>query len=199
MRTSEISGPRLRAMIIPPLACLLLFACSVNVKKEANGHDKQVDIKTPVGGIHVGKEADASDVGVDVYPGARPKAEDADGADKSANVNISGFGYGVKVVALSYESDDSPEKLLAFYKNQLKKYGSVLECHSAEHVDLNTNFDHKAGQDSHTLDCGTNSGKNVELKAGTRENQHVVAVEPDGKGSSFSLIYVRLHDKQADI
>jgi hypothetical protein len=32
---------------------LLLPACSVNVKKEANGEDKQVDIKTLVGGFHV--------------------------------------------------------------------------------------------------------------------------------------------------
>ena len=109
---------------------LLLPACSVNVKKQKNGEDKQVDISTPVGGIHVSKNANAGDVGIAVYPGARLKQKDSDGNDKSANVNISGFGFGLKVVALEYESDDSPAKLIAYYKDELKKYGKVLECHT---------------------------------------------------------------------
>ncbi len=112
-------------------ALLLLPACSVNVKKEANGQDKQVDIKTSLGGVHVSQQADVSDIGLTVYPGARLKEKDSDGSDKSANVNISGFGYGLKVVALEYESDDAPAKVLSFYRDQLKKYGTVLECHTS--------------------------------------------------------------------
>ncbi len=176
---------------------LLLPACSVNVKKEQNGDDKQVDINTPVGGIHVSKGADVADVGIAVYPGARLKQDDANGNDKSANVNISSFGFGLKVVALEYRSDDSPEKLIAYYKDQLKKYGKVLECHTSH---FNVNPDIKGSDHgSHELTCEDSSGNNVELKVGTKENQHIVAVEPDGKGSSFSLVYVRTHGKDADI
>ena len=178
---------------------LLLPACSVNVKKEANGEDKQVDIKTLVGGIHVSKQADASDVGVAIYPGARLKLKGADGDDKSANVNISGFGFGLKVVALEYQTDDAPAKLIAFYKDQLKKYGSVLECHSSKHVSVDAKLSGKSGGESHELTCDSTSGNHVELKVGTRENQHIVAVEPEGKGSSFSLVYVRTHGKDADL
>jgi hypothetical protein len=178
---------------------LLLPACSVNVKKEANGEDKQVDIKTLVGGIHVSKQADASDVGLAIYPGARLKLKDSDGDDKSANVNISGFGFGVKVVALEYQTDDAPAKLIAFYKDQLKKYGSVLECRSSKHGSVDAEFSGKSGGESHELTCDISSGNHVELKVGTRENQHIVAVEPEGKGSSFSLVYVRTHGKDADI
>jgi hypothetical protein len=181
------------------LLLLLLPACSVNVKKEANGEDKQVDIKTLVGGIHVSKQADASDVGLAIYPGARLKLKDSDGDDKSANVNISGFGFGVKVVALEYQTDDAPAKLIAFYKDQLKKYGSVLECHSSKHVGVDAEFSGKSGGESHELTCDSTGGNHVELKVGTRENQHIVAVEPEGKGSSFSLVYVRTHGKDADI
>jgi hypothetical protein len=178
------------------LSVMLLPACSVNVKKEKNGEDKQVDINTPVGGIHVSKNADVQDVGIAVYPGARPKQKDSDGGDKSANVNISGFGFGLKVVALEYQSEDSPEKLVAYYKDQLKKYGSVLECHTS-HFNLNTG--HGSDHHSDELTCEGDRGNNVELKVGTKENQHIVAVEPDGKGSSFSLVYVRTHGKDADI
>jgi hypothetical protein len=178
-------------------ASSLLPACSVNVKKEKNGQDKQVDISTPVGGIHVSKGADVADVGLAVYPGARPKEKDSSGDDKSANVNISGFGYGLKVVALEYESDDSPAKLVAFYQEQLKKYGNVLVCHTS-HLDVDTDIK-ESDHGSHELTCNGASGTNVELKVGTKENQHIVAVQPDGKGSSFSLVYVRTHGKDADI
>jgi hypothetical protein len=179
-------------------AILLLPACSINVKKEQNGEDKNVDISTPLGGIHVSKDADPADVGLPVYPGARMKQKDS-GSDQNANVNISGFGYGVKVVAIEYESDDSPAKLIDFYKDQLKKYGNVLVCHTSGHLDLDMHYDDKTGKNSRVLTCVGSSGNNTELKVGTRENQHVVAVEPQGKGSSFSLVYVRTHGKETDI
>jgi len=178
------------------LAIVFLLGCSVNVKKEANGEDKQVDINTPVGGIHVSKGVDPEEVGLAIYPGARLKEKNAGGDSKSANVNISGFGYGVRVVALEYESDDSPSKLIAFYKDQLKKYGDVLVCHTT-HLDVDTDIK-ESDHGSHELTC-EGSGNNIELKVGTKENQHIVAVEPEGKGSSFSLVYVRTHGKGADI
>jgi len=185
------------ALSVAAIGILLFPACSVNVKKEKNGEDKQVDIRTPVGGIHVSKDADVADVGLSVYPGARIKEKDSDGGDKSANVNISGFGYGLKVIALEYQSDDSPAKLVAFYKDQLKKYGSVLECRTS-HLDVDANVK-GSSHDPDELTCGDSSGNNIELKVGNKENQHIVAVESDGKGSSFSLVYIRTHGKEADI
>ena len=180
-------------------ATLLLPACSVNVQKEQNGQDKQVDIQTPVGGIHVSKGANPEDVGVAIYPGARLKQQDSNGDDKSANVNISGFGYGLKVVALQYESSASPSKVVDYYKDQLKKYGKVLVCHTSQ-MDVDTDIkglDQENG--SHELACEGKSGATVELKVGTKENQHIVAVEPSGTGSTFSLVYLRTHGKDADI
>jgi len=176
-------------------AFVLLPGCSVNVKKEANGQDKQVDINTFAGGIHVSKQADVSDIGLAVYPGARLKEKDSNGSDKSANVNISGFGYGIKVVALQYESDDAPAKVLSFYKDQLKKYGNVLECHTSR-----GNWNVNMGKNgSNELTCEGSGGKDIELKVGKKDDQHIVAVEPEGEGSSFSLVYVRAHGKDADI
>jgi hypothetical protein len=169
----------------------------VNVKKEQNGEDKQVDIDTPMGGIHVSKGANVSDVGLAVYPGARLKQKGTDGEDKSANVNISSFGFGLKVVALEYESDDPPSKLIAFYRDQLHKYGHVVECHTS-HFDVNTNMD-RHDHSPREVTCEGTSGRDIELKVGTDENQHIVAVQPEGSGSSFSLVYVRTRGKQTDI
>ncbi len=198
MHSAKLCSVRVVSLGAAVVAVILLSACSVNVKKESNGQDKQVDIHTPLGGIHVGKWADAADTGLAVYPGARLKPEESGDSDKSANVNISGFGYGLKVVALEYESDDAPAKVVAFYKDQLKKYGAVLECPTSGHFNLNMKYSDKSGE-SHALTCDSGGGKNIELKAGTEENQHIVAVESEGKGSSFSLVYVRTHGKEADI
>src|ERR1700747_102835 len=88
---------------------LSLSACSVNVKKDNGGDDKNVDIKTPFTDIHVEKNANARDTGLPVYPGARLKPTSGD-EDNNANVNLSAFGFGLKVVVLKYESDDSPTK-----------------------------------------------------------------------------------------
>jgi hypothetical protein len=196
MRKTESLFSGTVILTVSAVALWLIPACSVQVSKEKNGHDKQVDISTPVGGIHVSKDATPQQVGVSIYPGARMKIKDSNGADKSANVDISGFGYGLRVVALEYESDDSPAKVVDYYKNQLTKYGDVLVCHTAQ-LDVNS----VKGSDKATgpLSCEGSSGDNIELKVGTRDNQHIVAVEPAGKGSSFSLVYVRAHAKDADL
>src|SRR6266700_3374791 len=151
MRSTKFRLVRTLVLGCVTMAGLLLAGCSVNVKKQQNGEDKQVDINTPVGGIHVSKDANVADVGLAVYPGARLKQKGSDGEEKSANVNISGFGFGLKVVALEYESSDSPAKLVDFYKDQLKRYGKVLECHTS-HLDLNTDMK-GSDHNSHVLTC----------------------------------------------
>jgi hypothetical protein len=199
MRKNKFSAFVIAAAGASCAALLLLPACSVNVKKEANGEDKQVDIKTFAGGLHVSNDADAADTGLTVYPGARLKPKDASGDSKSANVNLSGFGYRLKVVAIEYESDDAPAKILSFYRGQLKKYGTILECHTSG-LDLDMKMDsHGSKDDSNELTCEGDHGDNIELKVGKKDDQHIVAVEPEGKGSSFSLVYVRTHGKDADI
>lgn len=179
-------------------AFLLLSACSINVKKNDNGQDKNVDIDTPFGGIHVSKGADVRDTGLPVYPGARPKPKDNSDDEKSANVDISTSAFGLKVVALDYVSDDSPDKVIAYYRNQLKQqYGSVLECHTSGH---NYSYTHSDKKNDDTLKCeGDNSGKTVELKVGTEHNQHVVAITPQDKGTDFALVYVHIRGEEGTI
>ena len=197
MRKNEISAFVVFAASLGTL--VLLPACSVNVQTESNGQDKQVDIKTLLGGVHVSKQADVTETGLAVYPGARLKEKDSGGSDKSANVNISGFGYGLKVVAVSYESDDASAKVLSFYRDQLKKYGNVLECHTSRGNWSVNMGSHGSKTGSNELTCDGSGGNEIELKVGKQDDQHIVAVEPEGKGSSFSLVYVRTHGKDTDI
>jgi hypothetical protein len=183
--------------------CLTIVACSVDVRKGDRDEDKNVDIKTPVGDLHVGKDVDARDTGLAVYPGARKKDKKEDGEENAANLNIATSLFGFKVVALEYVSDDPPGKVAEFYKDQLrKKFGKVLECHSAkrgdEFGDLNMGKD-EDDKHSNELKCGESHGDNIELKVGTKDNQHIVAIEPKDKGTDFALVYVQTRGKQGSI
>ena len=108
---------RATVMALVFLCSLTLSACTVSVKDHENGENSKVDIETPIGGIHVNEQADVHETGLAVYPGARQKPK-TDGESKSANVNISSGLFGVKVVAIEYESDDPPGKVLDFYRNR---------------------------------------------------------------------------------
>jgi len=175
-----------------------LTACSVNVKKNEEGGDKNVDIKTPFGGIQVNKDADVRDTGLPVYPGAKPKQKGDSPDERSANVDISTSAFGLKVVAVEYESEDTPAKLIAFYQDRMKQFGKVLECHSSGH-----NYNYRGNQHnngSEELKCdGDNNGSTIELKAGTESNQHIVSIKPSGKGSDLGLVYVRVRGKEGTI
>jgi len=202
MRTPNERNVYLRTVLAACLLALLtLPGCSVNVKKGENGEDKKVDIETPIGGIHVDNNANARDTGLPVYPGARLKEKEENGEEKSASVNISSGRLGLKVVAVEYISKDPPAKLIAYYHDQLKKYGNVLECHTT-HEGSDVDVHPGGGDDSKELKCeGDNSGKVVELKVGTKQNQHIVSIQPadNGKGSDFALVYVQTRGRKDTI
>jgi hypothetical protein len=175
-------------------ALAVLPACNVNVKKDSEGQEKKVDIETPIGQLHVSKSADVRDTGLPVYPGARRKEKGDDGNESSANVNISSELFGLKVVAIEYLSDDPPEKLIDYYTGQLKKYGNVLVCHTSKSTGDDIDPDPDDSNNAKTLKCeGDNHGKVIELKVGTRQNQHIVSIKPadSGKGTDFGLVYVQ--------
>jgi hypothetical protein len=194
---TQYSLPKLRheALALALIGAALLCGCSINVKKDKNGEDKNVDIDTPVARLHVSQNADAHETGLPVYPGAQLIPEGSNGSDKSANVNISTSFFGLKVVALQYRSDDPPDKVIAYYENQLKKYGNVLVCHSPSHEDVS--MQSGDSKNSKELTCEHTSGPNTELKAGTRDNQRIVSVEARGKGSKFALVLVQTHGDQS--
>ena len=184
-------------LAVASFSLLLLAGCSINVKKNADESDKKVDIETPFGGIHVSKEADVKDIGLPVYPGARPAKEESDQEEQSANVNISSSVFGLRVVAQQFESDDSPDKLIGFYSNELKKYGKVLDCKGSWHGGGNVSVHHDGSEkESHELTCDNDSdGRTTELKVGVKENQRIVAIKPEGKKTKFALVHVQVRGK----
>lgn len=175
--------------------------------QDSDNRNKNFDIQSTVGDLHVGSDADARKAGLPLYPGARLKTEGRDQDKDQANLGILTDAFGMKLVVAKYESDDAPAKIVDFYRDKLKKYGKVLECHSQKHGgDVSVHEDNKDSKDGDTKDskelkCDENSGPVTELKVGTEDNQHVVAVEPRdaSKGSTFAIVYLHTRGKRGDI
>ncbi|MGC2450951.1 MAG: hypothetical protein WA477_25120 [Candidatus Sulfotelmatobacter sp.] len=186
---------RTLALLLAIGGCSVLALCA----QDSGSHDKNLDVRSPVGDLHVGADADARKVGLPLYPGARVKSDDPNSSQ--ANLSILTEAFGMKLVVANYASDDAPSKILEFYRGKLKKYGKILECRSQKHSgDIGVDENDKDSNKSKEVKCDENTGPVTELKVGTEDNQHIVAVEPgDGKGSHFALVYVHTRGKQGDI
>jgi len=175
-------------------ALLVTAGCRIQVDKNENGKDKNVKIDTPLGGLHVRtNQTGAADVGLPTYPGAQIAA-DKDG-DKAADVHM-GFGeWQLRVKVVTYQTPDPQAKVVAFYQKAMGRYGDVIQCDGSSAV----------GSPSVTregLDCSDDQSKShvhvsddmqMELKAGSKRHQHIVAVhKSDGTGTRFSLIELQL-------
>jgi len=194
---------------LPQLALAAAFAMLLSLpalnaqgQQPDNGtKDPNLDVHSSVGDLHVGKDADARSAGLPLYPGAhlRPDEPDSD----ALNFGVLTESFGVKLVIAKYGSDDAPNKVVDFYREKLKKYGKVLECHTSEHSgSAHADVDDQKQQPSKALKCeGDNTGPVTELKVGTEDNEHVVAIEPShtGKGTIFALVYMHSRGKQGDI
>ena len=180
--------------------CFIAILAGPASAQSRSDQNKGLDVRSSAGDMHLGNDADSHQVGLPVYPGARERKSGEN--RNSANLSLFTSAFGVKLVVLNYDSDDAPDKIIAFYRSKLKKYGKVLECRTSQRSgDVNTDSDDS--QKSKELKCeGDQTGNTIELKAGTEDNQHIVAISPaenGGKGSTFSLVYLRTRGKQADI
>jgi hypothetical protein len=176
-----------------------LTGCKVHVEKNASGEDKNVQVDTPFGGVHVNTDqTTAADLGLPVYPGA--EAITGDDQHKSADVHL-GFGeWQLRVRAVSYSSADPQDKVTAFYKKALGRYGDVITCQGNTPVGTPTSTaegltcadDKNPKVQIDRGDYGTNK-HSLELKAGSKRHQHVVGFEEPKNGKTrFALVALDL-------
>jgi hypothetical protein len=177
-----------------------IAGCRVHVDKDADGKEKTVQVDTPFGGVHVNTDqTTAADLGLPVYPGAEVVRNDDE--HKSADVHL-GFGeWQLRVRAVSYATSDPQDKVTAFYKKSLGRYGDVITCQGNAPVgtpvataegltcaddknNANVKIDHH--------DYGTNADS-LELKAGSKRHQHIVGFEEPKNGKTrFALVALDL-------
>jgi hypothetical protein len=170
-----------------------MAGCRIHTEKDANGQDKKVQIDTPFGGIHVNTdETTAADLGLPVYPGAT--SVKGEGDHKSADVHL-GFGeWELKVKVVSYQTPDSEDKVTAFYKKALGRYGNVITCQGNAPVGTPAITTEGLSCSDEGKNANVKFGKgNLELKAGSKRHQHIVGFEsPKDSQTRFALVALDL-------
>lgn len=225
MHKDETNDPRrtLKAVLIVLVGVgvtVALLAIAINSFFSFNfGHDSWKVTKSNKlsFGLGIDKDVDAASLGVAIYPGAAPyKDKDDDDLDGGANIWAVAANNGLKVAVKKFQSSDPPEKVIAFYRQALSQYGTVLTCSgSGTDIEVNDGSDNDGdtertsnrgrdadntrdtgGDTSDALRCdGDHSDKGeIELKAGRQHSQHIASVRPrDEKGGSvFTLVFVHI-------
>ena len=170
---------RLAMMTLGVAAAVLPVAAQDNKDKEQKHSNKSV-------GFILSGDATAQDVGLPVYPGAQRRKDTSDNSS-ALQMGLWGGKSGFKLVLLKLDSDASPEKVAAFYRKALAKYGKVLDCKKSD-----TKIETDDQGSSHEIHCQDDQpvAGGFTLKAGTKERQHIVGIEPSGSHSVISLVYL---------
>ena len=186
-----------------------LSGCRVSSHK--NGDNDNVNIGTPFGSMQVktNDNVEISGLGITVYPGAEIVKKDKDNGAADVNMSFGSFHLGVK--AVSYTTPDNADKVLAFYQKDLGKYGAVLHCEGKHAVGEPTRTaegltcdsdSHGSGHVTWNADNDDDKDK-TELRAGSKQHQHIVAVESKDGGTKIGLVALDLpgdlsNDKHKD-
>jgi hypothetical protein len=142
------------------------------------------------GGLDIHADADAADVGLPAYPGA-VKRPDGDGDASGFKFGVWGQSFGIKLAAVSYRSDDDVDKVAAFYRAAMARYGTVLDCsRNLKRPDA----DRKADKDGPvTCDNDTAPAGGRLFKVGTNRSQRVFNAKPAPDGTRFELVQIDAH------
>lgn len=188
-----------RAVLAAAALCGVMTLAAVGLagqEKDKSGVNVTVTGKdgSDVGGLVISAQATAREAGLPLYPGARPHKDEKDDSS-GAKLGLWGTSFGFKLVALKMESDDSQEKVAAFYQKALAKYGTVLNCSDS----AKTQSDKDKNDPSKKLTCGDDhpDAGGLLFKVGTKEKQRIVGVKPNGTGCIFHIVYLeaRSEDK----
>jgi hypothetical protein len=165
---------------VPAIAFALILAAFPLAAQDKKDSDPNKQDSDSIGFI-ASKNATPKEIGLPLYPGSRRHKDDS---NDSSSIQLGAWGgsSGFKLLVLKMDSDAPPDKVTAFYRKALSKYGKVLNCSDA--TDRNRSSD--------GLDCESDHADKDEtvLKSGTKDATHIVSIKSNGSGSVYDMVYV---------
>jgi hypothetical protein len=185
---SQRSNVRARLALYAAFLALLL-AVALPLAAQDQKDSKQSENDKDSIGFNLGQNASAKDLGLPIYPGSH-RHQDNSNDSPALNMGLWGGSSGFKLFVLKMESTDAPNKIEAFYRKALAKYGTVLDC--TDPPPSSGNSDDKNKKSSKALTCEDEKPKTgeISLKAGTKAKEHAVGIQPNGSGTLYQLVYV---------
>lgn len=134
-------------------------------------------------GVELNERSSPADVGLPAYPGAtirRDKPDDGEGL----NLSLWGGSLGFKLALVKFSTTDPVDKVAAYYREAMGRYGTVLDCTGPRPA---------APADKKVLACnkddkGEPGGRLY--KVGTPQQQRIVSIKPAGGRVEFDMVRV---------
>lgn len=151
-------------------------------------------------GIDVRTQPRIEETGLPLYPGAiveRSERNEKGREELNDGVNFDLWfgGFGLKLVVVKLKTDDSAEKVSAFYRNALTKYGEILDCGSNDRKAARRSERRAASNISDKLTCDdlhtikAKHGEGEFYKSGVKQKQYGVAIQSTSDGTTFQLLH----------
>jgi hypothetical protein len=172
---------------------LRFLAHGVRVNVKGSDDTKQVNIKTPFGGIEVHKNVGVTEtsLGLPIYPGATA-AKDED----SASVSLAfGGEHGLRIVAGKFDTPDARDKVRDFYQGRLTAQEGPFT--KEERIDSDTDG---VDLDSHQTGnfTGTDhTGKTV-FKIKRIDDERVIALGSRDGGTRIEMVRISKKSDEAN-
>lgn len=183
------------------VSLLALLLCTAPLVR---GQSSDLDLS-----LHARSQATAADIGLPMYPGAKLYRPPSDTGKKNNDSSLDmGFAFGdvhFSLIVVGYETSDSPDQVLNFYRKPLARYGQVLECDYGKAVgkiavtDKGLTCSEKHGGHVEVNGSG-DSSDDLELRAGSPHKFRIVGIDRSHNGKThFSLVYLELpRDKKPE-
>lgn len=165
-------------------------------------------------GIDVNPKPNVRETGLPIYPGAIVERDETENVN-GVNLDLWFGSYGMKLVVVKLKTDDSADKVEAFYRDALAERGVVLDCSGAKQKIKNDSGktssiesaeerrarrqllreSERAAKKANIITCDemqlgkSDSRDGKYYKAGTRASQYGAAVQPNGNGATFQLMH----------
>ena len=169
----------MRAQILAIAVSVLsgVTACSIDV------YERSERRQLPLGEIAASEDSRPAAGEMVIYPRARRVANLQ---TDSANVSFTGSFADTRVFDERFESDDAPAMVLAFYRAALRAHPDVIECRGNIAI-------RRSRRTEEAVCLERPSSQVVQLATGTRSSYRMVAVQPRGTATEFTLVsvYVR--------
>jgi hypothetical protein len=112
-----------------------------------------------------------------------------------------GFGqWQLHVKVVTYQTTDPQDKVLAFYKNAMGRFGEVLQCDGNHPVGTPTITSQglTCKEDSQVHVNMNNNGNDymddsgLTLRAGSKRHEHILSFKTTSVGTKYSLVELQL-------
>ena len=159
-------------------------------------------------GVVFDNPSDPSSVGIRAYPNAVPETHSDTKSSVDSEIKVGLVNHNLDVHIASFQTTDAADKVLAFYRTDLeKRYGDLVECKNGQ-------ADSTQDRTQDGLSCNSNSGSyitlskiehagittttkssspDLELRAGTLQQQRIVVIDQGMNGTRISFISLDSH------